>query len=122
MILIDTSVWIDHQRGVAPHLTDLILAKSVILHPGVIGELACGSLPDRTSYLEFLRDLPQMPAAEHDEVLFFLEMHQFFGKGAGYIDLQLLASAFLNDALFWTNDKRLAQMAIQLNIAYKPTH
>ena len=121
MILVDTSVWIDHQRGVVPHLNELLLADSVILHPEVIGELACGSLPDRKSYLEFLGDLPRMSAAEHDEVLFFLEVHQLHGRGAAYIDLQLLASAFLNGARFWTRDKRLAQMAIQLNIAYTPT-
>jgi len=118
MILVDTSVWIDHHRGTAPHLTDLLNQNLVATHPGIIGELACGFLADRQAFLHLLRGLPQVSEASHDEALFFIEVHRVFGKGAGYIDIHLMTAAVINGVRFWTRDKRLVQIASHLNIAY----
>jgi hypothetical protein len=120
MILVDTSIWIDHQRGSAPHLTDLLLKNMVAVHACVIGELACGFLADRRAFLDLLRGLPQIDSAADDEVLFFVEIHKLFGKGAGYIDMHLMAASAISGVQFWTRDKRLAQMAADLDIAYIP--
>jgi predicted nucleic acid-binding protein len=120
IVLVDTSVWIDHQRGLAPHLTYLLSRQEAAIHSGVIGELACGSLADRASYLMFLRRLPQVSSASDSEVLFLLEIHQLFGRGAGFLDLHILAAASINSVPLWTNDLRLAKMAAQLNVPYLP--
>jgi predicted nucleic acid-binding protein len=121
MILVDTSVWIDHQRGRAPHLSELLDQDLVSIHPGVIGELACGSLADREEFLALLRNLPEVRSVGDDEVLFFISVHRIFGRGAGYMDMHLMAAATVNGIPFWTHDRRLAQIAADLNIAYSPT-
>lgn len=118
MILVDTSVWIDQQRGSAPHLTELLLQDLVAIHPGVIGELACGSLADREAFLALLRDLPQIRPVGDEEVQFFIAIHRLYGRGAGYIDMHLMAAAVVGGVPFWTRDKRLARIAAELNIAY----
>ena len=120
IVLVDTSVWIDHQRGLAPHLTDLLAREEAAIHSGIIGELACGSLADRASYMRFLRRLPQVSSASDSEVLFFLEVHQLFGRGAGFVDLHILTAASINRVPLWTHDLRLAKLAAQLNVPYMP--
>ncbi len=90
------------------------------MHPGILGELACGSLANRGAFLALLRDLPQVPPVEDDEVLFFIEIHRLYGRGVGFIDMQLLAAATVSAIPFWTRDKRLAQIANDLQIAYIP--
>ena len=108
MILVDTSVWIDHLRRGDAQLVNLLERASVIMHPFVVGEIACGNLRDRASILELLQDLPAAVVAEGEEVLGFIERHLLHGKGIGYVDVHLLASVALTEgATLWTRDKSL---------------
>jgi predicted nucleic acid-binding protein len=119
LILADTSVWVDHLRRGDARLAALLDSALVICHPFVIGELACGNLSDRRTVLELLQDLPAAAVADADEVLAFIERHRLHGKGIGYVDVQLLASAALTDgALLWTRDRRLRTVAEALGRAY----
>jgi predicted nucleic acid-binding protein len=117
LIIVDTSVWVDHlQRGDA-QLVDLLEGNVVLSHAFVIGEIACGSLADRTLTLELLQQLPMAVVAEFDEVLGYIERHNLHGKGVGYVDVHLLASAAISGAQLWTRDKRLRAVARELGYA-----
>ena len=118
MILADTSVWIHHFRESNPDLMTLLVAGQVATHTFVIGELACGNLPQRTSTLHDLDCLPKADVCLDKEVLEFLEKHQLPGNGIGYIDAHLLTSALISDYPLWTRDKRLAELANKLGCAY----
>lgn len=87
-------------------------------HPLIVGELACGNLQDRADILSFLQLLPMSIEAEHEEVLSFIENNRLMGKGMGYIDVHLIASALLTGVPVWTLDKKLAQAADSLHIKY----
>ena len=120
MILDDTSVWVDHLRRGDPKLVHMLERSIVIMHPFVIGEIACGSLHDRASILELLQDLPAAAMAEGDEVLQFIARHVVHGRGIGYVDVHLLASVALTEgATIWTRDKRLRLVAEMLGCAYQ---
>ena len=120
MILVDTSVWIEHLRAGDDLLARLLESTQVLTHPFVIGELACGNLSNRTEILSLLADLPRAVVATDVEVLLFIEQHKLMGRGVGYIDAHLLASTALgNSARIWTRDKRLAALAVELDIAYQ---
>jgi len=120
MILVDTSVWIDHLRSGDKLLAQLLDSTRVLTHPFVIGELACGNLGNRTEVLALLADLPRVVTATDEEVLFFIEQHQLMGRGVGYIDAHLLSSTFLGGPTkIWTRDKRLAALAVELDKAYQ---
>ncbi len=116
MILADTSVWIDHLRHGNPRMKQLLLAESVACHPFVIGELACGSLGNRERILSLIQALPALPVAEGKEILYFIENHRLMGRGLGFIDVHLLASARLAAAPLWTLDKRLRKAAQELEL------
>lgn len=119
MILVDTSVWVDHLRRGDEGLAGLLERGAVLMHPFVVGEIACGSLADRQPILELLQDLPAAVVAEHGEVLPFIERHGLHGKGIGYVDVHLLASVALTDgARLWTRDKRLRLAAEELGFDY----
>ena len=119
MILVDTPVWINHWRSEEPHLLDLLDGEQVLMHPMVVGELACSNLRDRIQVLEFLSDLPEVTVAFADEVLVFIERRQLMGRGLGYVDANLLASTVLHEsARLWTVDRRLHNAAVELGIAY----
>lgn len=119
MILVDSSVWIDHLRRGDPALERALDAALVLCHPFVIGELACGSLRQRARLLAALRAMPGAPVATHDEALTFLERHHLAGRGIGWVDVHLLASTILaGGARLWTRDKRLAAMAADLGIGH----
>jgi predicted nucleic acid-binding protein len=119
LILVDTSVWVDHLRRGDPGLVDLLERSIVIVHPFVVGEIACGSLHNREAILELLQDLPAAAVAEGDEVLRFIESHVLHGKGIGYVDVHLLASVALTEgARIWTRDKKLRLVAQMLGCAY----
>ena len=121
MILVDTSVWVDYLRRADAHLAALLERGQVLMHPFVIGEIACGSLRDREATLELLRQLPAAAVAEPDEALGFIELRGLHGKGIGYVDLHLLASTALNaGAMLWTRDKRLRDAAEALGCAHAP--
>ena len=122
MILVDTSVWVDHLRRGDPGLVALLERAAVVMHPFVMGEIACGSLKDRQSLLELLHDLPGAVIATDDEAMQFIERHRLFGKGIGYIDVHLLASvALTGGAQLWTRDQRLRQVAASMGFAYSET-
>jgi predicted nucleic acid-binding protein len=113
-MLVDTAVWIDHFRKRGHPLAAQLEAAQVITHPFVIGELACGQIARRAEVLSALAALPHVPVVEHAEVLAFLTAHRLHGRGLGWIDLHLLASARLARVPFWTTDKRLASAAHDL--------
>jgi predicted nucleic acid-binding protein len=118
VILVDTSVWIDHFHQRVPALADLLEAGEVMTHPFVIGELACGTLKNRDQILGLLASLPPAVVATDEETLFYIEQHRLMGKGLGYIDTHLLVSvALTDDAQLWTRDKRLADVAKALRLA-----
>lgn len=120
MILVDTSVWVDHLRRADTELADALERGVVVMHPFVVGELACGNLSDREEFLELLQDLPAAVVADSGEVLGFIERHGLYGKGIGYVDVHLLASVALTDgSKLWTRDKRLRSVAQGLALAYE---
>jgi predicted nucleic acid-binding protein len=122
LILVDTSVWVDHLRRGDAQLADLLERAKVLMHPFVVGEMACGSLRDRSPILELLQDLPAAAVAEGDEVLGFIESHALHGKGIGYVDVHLLASVALTEgAKLWTRDKSLRTVAAALGCAFQGT-
>lgn len=112
MILVDTSVWVDHLNRGDAGLEELLEAGEVLVHPMVIGELACGTLRNRARILADLMLLPLAPRATDAEALVFLERHRLMGRGVGFIDAHLLASVALDGgATLWTRDERLAKAA-----------
>jgi len=117
-VLVDTSVWVDHFRRGNQQLVDLLEGGRVLCHPDVIGELACGSLHNRAEILELLNALPQATAVTFPEALAFLEAHRLYGRGLGWIDTQLLASARLSGCPLWTLDRRLATAAAEFELAF----
>ena len=120
MILIDTSVWIEHLRAGNRELAHLLDTDQALVHPFVIGELACGNLAQRQEVLTMLRDLPALPAAEDPEVLYFIEQNELMGLGIGYIDMHLLAAtALAPPARLWTRDRRLTAAADKVELAYR---
>jgi predicted nucleic acid-binding protein len=118
MVLVDTSVWVDHFRSANALLVSLLNQGLVAVHPFVNGELACGNLSNRKEILSLLQALPQTEKASDDEILFYIEKNALSGKGLGLIDVHLLAAAQLSDHLFWTKDCRLHDVAKKLNLAY----
>jgi predicted nucleic acid-binding protein len=120
VILVDTSVWIDHLRIGDPQLTVLLQEAQVLTHPWVIGELALGQLSRRSDILGLLSNLPQATVATETEVMTLVETQHLFGRGIGYVDTHLLAATLLTtDASLWTRDKRLAAVAADLGISYR---
>lgn len=119
MVLVDTSVWVLHLRDGNIELANLLNSGNILCHPLIVGELACGNLKDRAVILSFLKLLPVSIEAEHEEVLSFVEKNRLMGKGIGYVDAQLVASALLTSVPIWTLDKKLAQVADELHIKYK---
>ncbi len=119
MILVDTSVWVDHLRAGEPALAVALERGAVLTHPFVMGEIACGNLKNRSEVLQLLDDLPVTPMATDAEALDFIERRSLMGRGIGYVDVHLLASVSLaGTAQLWTRDKRLAAVAEDLKLAY----
>jgi len=111
MILVDTSVWADHLDRKGHRLGERLQAGDVLIHPLVIGELACGNLTARKETLQHLKALPRVVQASDEEALTFLERHVLAGSGLGIVDIHLLASATLTQAVLWTSDKPLERAA-----------
>ena len=117
MVLVDTSVWVEHLRYGAIGLQARLHGGQVCCHPFIIGELACGNLKHRSLILSLLKAVPQAIEAGHEEVMQFIENYRLMGKGLGYIDLHLLASARLTKVRLWTLDKKLHAVAGKLALA-----
>lgn len=120
MILVDTSVWIEHLRRGHSVLAELLNTGRVLGHSCVIGELALGQLKQRDVILNALQNLPRANVASHDEVLSYIDRHRLFGLGIGFVDAHLLAAVKLTqNALLWTLDKRLHNASEQLGLAWQ---
>lgn len=123
MIVVDTSVWIDHLRTSDAALSRLLEAGQVLVHPFVIGELALGNLKNRSAVIGLLQELPRTPVATDEEVLQFIDRQGLFGLGIGYIDAHLLAATKLTaGSVLWTRDKRLQAVASRLGLANGAVH
>ena len=116
MILADTSVWIHYLRSGDTRFDLLLKQESVVMHPLVVGELACGNLADRIKTLIDLNEMHGVQQARHDEVLDIIEVYRLYGRGLSFIDLHLLASARLSQIPLLTRDKRLAKAAETLGV------
>jgi predicted nucleic acid-binding protein len=122
MILVDTSIWIDHLQRIEPDLVALLENAEVCVHPMIIGELALGSFRDRSVILSLLGDLPGIPVATHSEVLQLIKSHALYGTGLSFIDAHLLAALRLSSTVkLWTRDRRLESAAKRLGVAGNST-
>jgi predicted nucleic acid-binding protein len=120
MIVVDTSVWVDHFRHTDVGLVNALEGEEVLVHPFVIGELACGNLHARGNVLDLLSRLPAAPRASDEEVLAFIEKRSLSGRGIGLIDVHLLASTVLHgSARLWTHDRPLARVAERMRLLYR---
>jgi predicted nucleic acid-binding protein len=117
VILADTSVWIDHFRGGRSKLASLLDRDEVLMHPFVVGELACGNLLARETTIELLEQMRAITVADHAEVMAFIQRQRLHGRGVGYIDVHLLASAAIDGARLWTRDQGLRALAYKLDLA-----
>ena len=120
MILVDTSVWIEHIHVRVPRLAVALEEARVLTHPLVIGELACGGIKSRRKFLDLMAELPLAPIVNHAEAIALIERRALMGKGLSYGDVQLLASAAIaDDVQLWTNDKKLLAAADAMGLAYR---
>jgi predicted nucleic acid-binding protein len=120
MVLVDTSVWVQHFRIGNRHLSNLLVNGRVSSHPFVIGECALGSLKNRTEILTLMNALPKTPHLDDEEVLQFIESRHLMGRGIGLVDVHLAASAKLGGVQLWTLDKKLAVVASELDLLFHP--
>lgn len=116
-LLVDTSVWVDHLRKDDALLADALADRRVAMHLHILGEIALGLLKNRRTVLSLLQNLPQAPVATDQEVQTLIERRRLFGRGIGYVDAHLLATASLAPGLaIWTRDKRLIGVASDLDL------
>lgn len=120
MVLVDTSVWINHLRDGETHLEELLFDGDVVCHPNIISELACGNIKNRKEIISLLQSLPLIREIDFQEFLYFVEQNKLSGKGIGFVDIHLLASSRLDKIPLWTEDKRLGTAAKALGLNYKP--
>lgn len=118
MVLVDTSIWVSHLRESHPRMVSLLNDGDVVCHPFIIGELSCGNLTNRSEILSLLDSLPMVDQVEHEEVLQFVESNDLMGRGLGYVDVHLLASAVLCGASIWTLDRKLRTVSSELGVCY----
>jgi predicted nucleic acid-binding protein len=118
-VLVDTSVWINHLHRADPDLIALLRESLALMHPSVLGELACGSIPNRQEFLSLWLALPPITEASFEEALLLLEKNKLWGRGLGWTDIHLLASALVSGTMLWTRDRLLRDTARQLRMALK---
>lgn len=120
MILVDTSVWVGFLRKGDPLMSDLLAEGKVFTHPFIIGELRLGNIPKRKSFLSLIENLTQSILATNEEVTYLIEKNKLHGKGIGYIDAHILASAIISSVPLWTLDKRLDTISKSLRGSGQP--
>ena len=121
MILVDTSIWVDHLRTGSRTLARLLQGGAVLAHPWVTGELALGNLSRRSEVIALLQGLSQATVASDNEVLSLIDQEGLSGAGIGYVDAQLIAATRLTpDASLWTAERRLALAAARLGVGFEP--
>lgn len=118
MVLVDTSVWIDHLRRGNPRFASLLDEGKVLCHPFVVGELACGHLHNRKQILDSLEEIPLAVLSDQDEVMGLIEAHHLMGTGLGLLDAYLLTSACLSGSSLWTRDSALQKAAAKLGVLF----
>lgn len=118
MILVDSSVWVDHFRAVDPVLVELLSQGRVVTHPFVLGELACGNLRRRARTLADLRKLPSITVASDKDTYHLLESQRLWGTGLAWVDMHLLTSAIISEHQLWTHDQALRSAAERLKVAW----
>jgi len=116
-VLVDTAVWVDHLRGGDPVLIELLEQARVSVHPFAVGEVACGNLTQRVAVLESMEALPMLTVVRHSDVMTFVHEHRLAGRGLGWIDVHLLASASVANEVLLTRDRRLHAAAEELGLA-----
>ncbi|QGK69980.1 VapC toxin family PIN domain ribonuclease [Allosaccharopolyspora coralli] len=122
MILVDTSIWIDHFRSGDAELSRLLDNNAILGHPWVTGEIGLGNLRHRDEVIGLLRGLPRASVADEDEVLKLIDREALYGAGIGYVDAQLLAASRLTpDARLWTRDKRLLNVTARMELDFQPS-
>ncbi|MEO6322986.1 MAG: PIN domain-containing protein [Polaromonas sp.] len=120
-VLVESSVWVGHFRQRNERLVALLEEGRVVCHPHVVAEVACGTPPNRRSIIAMLAELESTPVASQEELLALMERRNLYGRGCGFVDMSLLASALLSgQTLLWTLDKRLESVATEVNVAYRP--
>jgi len=120
-VLVDSSVWVGHFKLRNEHLVALLEADLAVCHPFIVAEVACGTPPNRKAIISMLSELESTPVATQDELLAMVDAQQLYGRGCGFVDLSLLASAHLSEkTLIWTLDKRFEQLAAEANRAFIP--
>ena len=123
MILVDTSVWVDHLHHAEAELQDLLEARAVLMHPFVVGELVMGNLPRRSETRADLMEITPSPVADHAELLHFIEAAKLYGSGLSYVDIHVLASVRLTPgASLWARDRRLNDAAAGLGLPHRRPH
>jgi predicted nucleic acid-binding protein len=115
-VLIDTSIWIDHLRRGDRHLVALLRQNRVLMHPAILGELACGVIPQREQFLLLWLALPRVAKVSFEEAWSLLEHRMLWGRGLGWTDIHLLASTLISGNILWTRDRALRDTAQQLSI------
>jgi predicted nucleic acid-binding protein len=118
-IIVDTNVWIDHLHREDAALTSQIESSSVLTHPQVIGELACGSIRRRAHVLEAIGRLPGATVISDAEALELIERRSLHGKGLGFADIHLLGSALAGRHLIWSRDRVLRNTALMLGVLWE---
>ena len=119
MILVDTSVWIDHLHMSEPALSDKLRSGQVLMHPMVVGEVACGNLPRRAETLRRMRLLPRIKELPHELVVSSIDSRNLKGRGIGFIDAHLICSVLEHgETLLWTRDRRLRRVAEDFRVAF----
>jgi predicted nucleic acid-binding protein len=119
MVLVDTSIWVDHFNHKNDKLEILLFEDQVVIHPYIIGELSCGNFKNRNLIISLLKALPKVSLISIDEFYMFIEKHKLYGIGLGYVDIHFLASAYISNCSIYTRDKSLSSAANQLGIEYK---
>jgi len=117
MVLVDTSVWIDHLKSGNDKLKALLNEGRVVCHPFITGEIACVSLKNRNQVLALFQALPQLPVVDLEEYLYFIDANSLAARGIGFVDINLLASVRLSGCRIWTLDKKLYDISVSMSLA-----